>query len=292
MARSTNVLRSLPRNNMSAPISVSVLILTLNEEKNLPACLASVAAFNDIVVLDSGSTDRTVEIARAAGARVVTHPFRDFASQRNYAHTAIEFRNAWVFHLDADELMSPELAADCARLDPHAPFDGYYAAPRMMFHGNWLRRCTDYPAWQARCVRARGFNFIQRGHGQREAPEMRMGFLHGGYLHDISVDHEPEWEARHRRYAREEAAEFLKEQEPVRDLLKKVLFAAGLPRRRALKQLSYFLPFRPQMRFFYQFFLRRGFADGRGAFRYCCLLARYERLAAEALRDARKTPRA
>ena len=269
----------------TAPISV--LILTLNEEDKLPACLASIARFDDIVVLDSGSTDRTVEIARAAGARVFTHPFRDFSSQRNHAHATIEFRHPWVFHLDADEIMTPELADECAALDPAATLDGYYAAPRMMFHGHWLRRCTDYPAWQARCVRARGFRFVQAGHGQREAPDMRMGFLRASYLHDISVESESEWEIRHRRYARQEAADFLADRQTWSATLRQLATGSQLARRRAVKRLSYFLPCRPQLRFLYQYFLRGGFLDGTGAARYCRLLARYERLATAEIRHQR-----
>jgi len=271
---------------MRARLSLSVVILTLNEEKNLPDCLASVAMCEDVVVLDSGSTDRTVEIARAAGARVLARPFDNFASQRNHAHAAAGFRHPWVFHLDADERMTPELATECAALDPAAPADGWYAAPRMMFHGRWLRRCTDYPAWQARCARAQGFHFIQVGHGQREAPDMRMGFLRGAYDHDISVPDEREWELRNRRYAAEEAAAHLAAS-GARSGPGALLAGPVLARRRALKRLSYHLPARPLLRFLYQYFLRGGFLDGAGAWRYCRLLARYERFASDELRRLR-----
>src|SRR6267154_3088642 len=121
----------------------SVLILTLNEESNLPACLASMAGCNDIVVLDSGSTDRTAETARAAGARVFVNRFENFARQRNHAHTAIDFKHAWVFHLDADERMTPELFAECAAISGDVSLDGYWVAPKMLFFGHWLPHCTD-----------------------------------------------------------------------------------------------------------------------------------------------------
>ena len=91
----------------------SVLVLTLNEERNLPRCLASVAGCDDLVVLDSGSTDGTVAIARTAGARVAARPFDNFAGQRNYAQREIAFRHPWVFHLDADEQFTPELFTEC-----------------------------------------------------------------------------------------------------------------------------------------------------------------------------------
>lgn len=268
-------------------LPVSIVILTLNEERNLPACLASVAAADDVVVLDSGSTDRTAEIARNAGARVVTNPFRDFAQQRNFAHEHISFKNPWLFHLDADEQMMPELLAECAALPATGPEDGYYAAPRMMFHGRWLKRCTDFPAWQARLVRPDRFRFIQVGHGQREAPGMKQGFLQGNYLHDISVPDEADWEKKHRRYAREEAARAFSENRSFGTILRNLAAGPTLERRRALKQLSYRLPGRPALRLLYQYILRGGFLDGAGAWRYCRLLARYERYATEELRRLR-----
>jgi glycosyltransferase involved in cell wall biosynthesis len=273
----------MTQENSAARLPVSVVILTLNEEKHLPACLASVARADDVVVLDSGSTDRTIEIAQAAGARVFRHPFRNFAQQRNFAQTDIPFAHPWVFHLDADEQMQSELLAACAAIPADAPLDGFYAAPRMIFHGRWLRRCTDYPAWQARYVRAPQFRFLQVGHGQREAPDMRMGRLAGDYLHDISVPDMTEWDRRHRRYAREEAAQHAAEK-PSPVSWGRLLSAPALERRRMLKQLSYRMPCRPLLRFIYQFVLRGGLLDGPGAFRYCRLLARYERYATEELR--------
>lgn len=272
----------------SRTFPVSVVILTLNEESHLPACLASLVGVDDIVVLDSGSTDRTEEIALAAGARVVTNPFFDFATQRNFAHKAISFRHPWVFHLDADEQMTPELLAECAAVPAEVARDGYFVAPRMMFHGHWLRRCTDYPAWQARFVRAANFNFIQVGHGQREAPAMRMGFLQAAYLHDISAPDMVEWEAKHRGYAKKEAVRSFAERRNMGIILRMPVTSSALERRRALKLLSYLMPFRPALRFIYQYFLRGGFLDGRGAFRYCILLSRYERYAAEELAKLRR----
>jgi glycosyltransferase involved in cell wall biosynthesis len=276
---------------MPAQLPVSIVILTLNEERNLPACLASVAKADDVVILDSGSTDRTVEIARTAGARVFTNPFRNFAQQRNHAHRAIEFAHAWVMHLDADEQMTPELLAECAVVPADAPPDGYFVAPRMMFHGRWLRRCTDFPAWQARFVHARRFEFIQVGHGQRESPAMHMDWLGNNYLHDISIHDEAEWDKKHRRYAQEEAGRAIAERRPLDALLRAIFSGPALERRRALKQLSYLAPGRPVLRLIYQYLLRGGFLDGPGAWRYCRLLARYERYAAEAMRRPQSPPK-
>ena len=268
----------------TAPLPLSVLILTLNEEANLPGCLRSVSQCEDVVVLDSGSTDRTVEIALAAGARVYARSFTNFANQRNYAHDSIPFRHPWVFHLDADEVMTPELAAECAALPEKSSPDGYYTAPHMMLNGRWMKRCTDFPAWQARCVRAKGFRFIQVGHGQREAPEMKMGYLKHSYQHDISTPNPAEWEAKHRRYARDEAMRYLSERRPLGRTIQSLANADRLERRRAMKQLSYFMPLRPALRFIYQYIFRLGFTDAVEAMDYCLLLARYERFISEEIK--------
>jgi glycosyltransferase involved in cell wall biosynthesis len=261
---------------------LSIVILTLNEERNLPDCLASAAPCDDIVVLDSGSTDGTAEIARRAGARVVVRGFDSFAGQRNFAQGQIGFRHPWVFHLDADERLTPGLIEECAEKSREGPpLDGYFAAPRMIFQGRWIRHCTDYPAWQARFVRAPQFRFVQAGHGQREAPEMRMGRLGQDYLHLIDSD-ENEWMEKHRRYAREEAAAARGANTPLTTLFS----SDRLARRRALKAHSRRLPCRPAARFLYQYLLRGGVLDGRPGLRYCLLLARYEGLIAGELRRA------
>lgn len=253
----------------------SVVILTLNEERALPACLRSVADVDDIVVVDSGSSDATVAIAKAAGARVFTRTFDTFAGQRNYAQREICFRNGWLLHLDADERATPELIAECRLASSRADLDGFRVAPKMIFEGRWIPHCTDYPAYQARFVRTPGFEFIQVGHGQREAPHMKVEALRSNYLHDLSIYGRDEWLAKHRRYAHAEAAKVLLERsdhESQRDLFS----GDALLRRRALKRLGFKLPFRPVLRFIYQYGLRMGFLDGRQGLHYCMLLARYE----------------
>lgn len=261
----------------------SVVILTLNEETNLPRCLASVAACEDVVVVDSGSVDQTVAIAKAHGARVVENAFHNFAQQRNFANREADLRHEWVFHLDADETFTPELWQECANFEAE-DFDGVWVAPRMMWRGNWLKRCTDFPAWQARFVHRKRFEFIQAGHGQREAPGMRMGRFNAGYHHDLSASGVADWIAKHRRYAEAEAAAYLSSPPPP---LAQLWARAAIDRRRALKHFSYALPGRPFFRLVYQYLLRGGVLDGAGAWEYCCLLARYEGFASAAIRAQR-----
>ena len=102
-------------------MAISILILTLNEETNIGACLDALGAagdfagFDDIVVFDSLSKDKTVEIARAKGARIVERPFDNWAAHQNWAMGNIDFKNPWVFYLDADERMTPELREEILR---------------------------------------------------------------------------------------------------------------------------------------------------------------------------------
>lgn len=267
----------------------SVLVLTLNEEDKLPRCLDSVRACDDVVVLDSGSTDRTVALAEQRGARVFTRRFDNFAGQRNFAQKSIGFRHPWVFHLDADEEFTPELLHECTLAGRRTDVDGFYVAPKMMWHGRWIPHCTDFPAWQARFVRAPEFEFIEVGHGQREAPHMRMDRLRASYLHDLSAGGDAEWLAKHQRYARAEAKAHVENAEPFR--LGMLLRGTGLARRRAVKRLSYHLPCRASLRFVYQYFWRRGFLDGRAGLHYCRLLARYEGFISTELRALRSSTR-
>jgi len=265
---------------MSDNASISVVILTLNEEKNLPACLASTAGCDDVVVLDSGSTDHTVALALAAGARVFTNPFKNFAQQRNHAHETIPFRNDWIFHLDADETLSPALIAECSAKSAapeSAKLDGFFAAPRMFFLGKWIPYCTDYPAWQARFVHRTRFRFIQAGHGQREAPGLKLDRLETAYDHNLSSQSLAEIRSKHERYAATEAAAFVAHGRPCPMLLRGLFGSDSLARRRALKEASYHLPARSALRFIYQYLLRGGFRDGLPGLAYCRLLADYER---------------
>jgi glycosyltransferase involved in cell wall biosynthesis len=270
----------------------SVVILTLNEDGNLPACLASLGAELDIHVLDSGSIDRTAEFARSAGAHFTQNSFETFAQQRNYAHDHLPLRHPWVFHLDADERMTPplldELGAVSATQTANRTVDGLWVAPKMLWQGRWVPHCTDFPAWQARFCHAPTFRFIETGHGQREAEGLRLGYLKNNYSHDMSASGEVAWMEKHRRYARQEAEAWLTSAPPSASSLRALLSNDALKRRRALKCLSYHLPARPLARFLYQYLVRGGFLDGAPGLRYCRLLSRYEGFAAAELRNLRR----
>ena len=267
----------------------SVLILTLNEEANLPACLKAVEWCDDIVVLDSFSQDRSTEIAGQFGARVFQRRFDDFASQRNFALENVSFKHDWVFHLDADEVFTPELRSEVEFKIQQPDCDAYYIPSKMMMKGKWLRHAGLYPSYQVRLTRLKVFRFKQVGHGQREdIDNSRVGRLSNPYIHNSFSKGLGDWIDRHNRYSTLEAQESLKEVEGQGFSWAGLFAADGIRRRRALKHLSYRMPFRPFLRFVYMYFFRLGFLDGVQGWIYCSLLAMYESMIAMKMAEARR----
>ena len=270
-------------------MSISVLILTLNEEMNLPACLESVRWSDDIVVLDSFSEDQTGQIAEAAGARVFQRTFDDFAGQRNHALDHIGFRHPWIFHLDADERFTPKLLAECRRVVAEDRYSGYLVPSKMILWGRWLRHAATYPVYQVRLMKLGEIRFVQYGHGQREFAATRgVGRLSTPYEHHSFSKGFAEWIDRHNRYSSEEAALNLKELREGRVAWRSLLSQDATRRRRALKQLSFRLPLRPLLKFLYFYLLRMGFLDGGPGLTYCRLKAMYERMICLKMKELRR----
>jgi len=137
---------------------LSVAIVTLNEEENLVRTLASVRWADEIIVVDSGSTDRTVEIARNFGARVTVREWPGFAAQKNFA--IAQCKSTWILSLDADEELTPELQTQIRALLPsNPPVDAYYLRRRNLFLGRWIKRGSFYPDAKLRLFRRAAANF-------------------------------------------------------------------------------------------------------------------------------------
>lgn len=266
----------------------SILILTKDERRNLPACLDSVAWCDDVVVLDSGSTDGTGDYALGRGTRVFERPFDDFGSQRNHALDRIEFKHPWVFHLDADERFNDELRAECERVMAEDVHSAYFVPNRIIFLGRWIRRSTQYPYPQVRFLKIGEVRFAKSGHGQKEDQAQRgLGHIHAAYDHYNFSKGISDWVAKHNRYSDEEArlaAEATAERMPWGDL-----FRGGMERKRAMKQLHLRLPCRWAFKFFYLYFVRRGFLDGYPGFAYCLLQGFYDFLITVKVKEAKES---
>lgn len=264
-------------------VPVSVVILTLNEEVNIADCLASCGWSDDVHVLDSGSADRTVAIARSLGAGVHEHPFESFGAQRNWAIDNIPMRHEWIFHLDADERFTPELATAMRELLSRDPVEaGFHIPQKLMFMGRWLRRSAAYPTYQMRLFHRGRMRFCDYGHGQRELTEGAVGTLNVPYLHYGFAKGLYDWFDKHNRYSSLEALQVMNRQTSVR--LADLFSGDRVKRRRAWKDFGYRLPFRAQLRWFVTLFVLGGILEGRAGRTYASLIATYERMTSLKLR--------
>jgi len=226
-------------------MTLSVCIITLNEEVNIARTLASVQGIADeIIVVDSGSTDATVKIAESLGARVFHEPWKGFALQKN--SSLARATCDWILSLDADEEVSPELAASIKALlksgGPQPPFKGYTMPRRNLYMNHWLKRAGYYPD--------RKLRLIQRGAAQFEVRPVHedmklageLGRLHGDMIHHAYPTLESFIEHAN-RYS-----------------------TLGAGQVAAERQVSFSIiniVFRPLVRFLYSYFFRGGFLDGR-----------------------------
>ena len=271
---------------------LSVLIPALNEHRNIADCLRSVRWADEVVVVDSGSTDGTCELARSEGARVVNFKWNgQLPKKKNWALEFVEWKHEWVLILDADERITPELAHEIKGVITKHGADGYFINRRFMFLGKWLRHCGYYPSWNLRLFRhAKGryenLCLSDTGSGDNEIHEHLLltgstAFLRHEMLHFAYPDLYT-WFEKHNRYSNWEA-EIQARPQPVRQLSGQI--GIVLARRRRLKNWSRQLPFRPGLRFLYSYVLRFGFLDGYQGYIFCRLLATYEMMSAFKARE-------
>ena len=264
-------------------MKVSVLLLTYNEEGNLKRCLEALTWCDDVVVLDSGSTDRTQEIARASGTRLLERAFDNFAGQRNFGLDYGGLRHDWVLHLDADEIVTPNFAEKLLALEPPADIDAYRIPSKLILHEHWLRYAGLYPSYQVRLGRRNRLRFAQVGHGQREVVSPnRIGSFEEPYLHYNFSHGINRWLQKHLKYAEDEAKAITSNGEKYRFDIASLFSLHTTYRRRAIKDLAGRLPLvlRPFFRFIYIYIVRRGFLDGRDGLQYAIMLSIYESMIA------------
>lgn len=257
---------------------ISVLILTLNEEDNLPACLSSVKWCDDVVVLDSLSTDRTVDIAKEQGARVIQRPFDNWASHQNWALESIQYKYPWVYYSDADEIVTPELGEEIRQIahNDSNTHSAYRLRYKNYFMGKWIRHCGIYPVWVLRFFRPEKIHW-ERSVNPIPVVDGSIGELQSHFEHRSFHKGMNAWFDKHNKYSWNEAQESLKSLSGANVGFRDLFNRTDLARRRtALKELSFRLPCRPIARFIYMYLLRLGFLDGKAGLTYCTLLSIYE----------------
>lgn len=256
---------------------ISVLILTKNEQQDLPGCLQSVAWSDDIHVYDSMSTDRTVEIAETAGATVTRRPFDNWASHQNWGLQNIAFKHPWVFYIDADERMTPELVtAVQAAIATPGEYIAYKVQRRDFFLDTWLAHVQTSPFYM-RLFRPEKMRY-ERLVNPISLPDGPVGQL-TGYL-----DHFPfskglaHWVDRHNSYSTFEARQIIENRKGKAgfSLWKAFIEKDFHEKRYHQKELFYRLPARPLIKFLLLYICKRGFLDGRAGFTYAALQSIYE----------------
>lgn len=245
--------------------ALTVVVLANTEERDLPACLDAIPKGIEVVVIDSGSKDRTVEIAQERGARVVHHAFESFAAQRNFALTQAGVGKPWIAFLDADEIFPAELWAWIEKTiagDP--PVDVYHLPSILYLDGQPLKRAPGYPVLHARLHRSGAANFENGVNGQEAVrAHLRVGVGKIPYLHYFHAGSLKPWMQKHVRIAEEQALASASEG------------VKTTPRAR----LAALLPDGPPKalaRFCYHYFFRFGFLDGRAGYRYSAMYAWFE----------------
>ena len=257
----------------------SIYILTHNEEIDIAPCIESALLSDDVIVVDSFSRDRTVQIADRYPVRVVQHKFASHGKQRTWMLNNVSTKHEWVYILEADERMTPELFQECLQAMEKQTSIGYYVAERVMFMGSWIRHSTQYPRYQLRLFRKDSVWFTDYGHTEREVCNGNTGFIKETYPHYTCSKGFSRWIEKHNRYSSDEAAETVWQLEQGTVDWKALFFGRNeVERRRALKSLSLRLPFRPLVRFIYMYFILGGILDGGAGFAWCTLQAFYEYL--------------
>jgi glycosyltransferase involved in cell wall biosynthesis len=256
---------------------ISFIILTKNEEKDLQNCLESISWSDDIHIVDSFSTDKTINIAKKFGVNVHYRKFDNYSSQRNFS-LKLNFKYQWAFILDADETMTDSLKNEIFTFLEGSNFnyDACRIRRRDYFSGKWLKYSQISPFF-IRMVKPQMVHFI------REVNEVIVVkgeiFTFKNYFNHFpfskGIDH---WVNKHNVYSKMEAELIVNKKYNNFSFLKAFLSKDFNERRQNQKSFFYSLPFRPFLKFLYMMIIRRSFLDGREGLAYTLLQTYYEYL--------------
>ncbi|MEY3498691.1 MAG: hypothetical protein RL308_360 [Bacteroidota bacterium] len=257
---------------------ISVLILTKNEQQDLPGCLTSVSWCDDIHVFDSFSDDKTVEIATEVGATITQRKFDNWSAHQNWGLANINFKYPWVLYIDADERVSDSLYKEIKNFNPENNSAVAYEIRRRDFawNGKWLKHAQISPFY-LRLFRPEKMKY-ERLVNPLSIPDGPVGNING------FLDHYPFskgfkfWLQRHLGYADMEAlTRFNDIGEGVKFSFKKAFFSPDFTEKRFhQKGIFYSLPGRPLIKWFYMVVIRRSFLDGSAGITYATLQSIYE----------------
>ena len=269
-----------PGSQLTALLPVSVIVPARNEARNLPRCLQSLRAVGEVYVIDSQSNDATVEIAKSYGAKVVQFHYQGgWPKKRQWAMETLPFAYDWIFLVDADEALTPELTAEIRQVIQDPNLDGYHVALRMYFLGRVLRHSGASFYKLSLFRRSKGRYECRLKDQDASMADMEVhehvvvngkaGRLRNPLLHH-NVESLSRYIQKHDEYSNWEARVWIQGKEGLGDLPPD-LFGTQAQRRRWLKRKFLRLPGSPAFLFFYRYFLRLGFLDGVPGLIYCGL---------------------
>ncbi len=277
--------------NSDAPakIPLTFLMLTFNEELNLGRNLPGLAAVADeVVIVDSFSTDRTLEIARAHGARIFQNKFEGHAKQWLWGMRQLDLKHDWVFMHDPDHIMTPELVEELRELfrddgrNVPTGVDGYYVNRRNVFQGKWIRHGGYYPKYMLKVVRRQAVTFDEAEFDYRAyVPGLTLKLRHDMYEENLKECDISWWIEKHNGFATRQATEEIyRTRQPDRWGTSPNFFGNADQRVLWLKTRWYQMPLyvRPFLYYFYRYFILLGFLDGKKGFIFHFLQAFWYRL--------------
>lgn len=258
---------------------ITIVITTKDEEVHIGRCIDSVQSLGRVVVLDSGSIDATREVAKARGAEVFEHSWEGYAAQKNWALDSFGAHAAWILFMDADEYLTEGLRSEIRRAIQEPSVDGFYVARENIVLGRRLKHAWWYPDYQMRLFKPARARYEDRLVHEHVLVDGEMAYLKEPLIHE-NLKGVGAWMQRHVSYAALEAVEVRRAFAGKGGQgLQPKFFGSRAERRRAIKtRVWYRLPFRPAIRFFWLYVVRRGFLDGRAGLAYCQLVAAYEAL--------------
>lgn len=247
--------------------SIAIAVLTRNEEKNIANCIQHHQKYCDVVLIDSGSTDDTVRIAKSLGARVLSRDWSGFSDQRNFAIESLQRDYEWLVFVDADEIFVSGIFDFMRGHLNDSDFDVIYVSQNIYLNGKRLRHAPGYPIYHPRIAKTSRTRFVQNqsGHGETIDPtrNLKSYYLDVPYEHYITSHGIEHWLLKHIGLARLESQQVKEVNKTTTNRMR----------------LSLLVPdnlVRPFVRFTYHYIVRGGFRDGSEGLLFSVMYAWFE----------------
>jgi len=265
---------------------LTALILTLNEADIIERCLSRLSFVDEIIVLDSGSTDNTVEICLSLGATVEHRKFDNYANQRNYGLSLV--RKGWILMLDADEMVEAEFRNEIQSFLQDVPKDTTMGLVRRkdIFFGKWLRFAGFYPTWIPRMFKADSVS-VERSINEEYHSQGKIHLFQAHIIHFPFHKGCDEWYIKHMNYSSMEAEHLAEEKISIISDVKFLVSGDKLTKRAALKRLSFHLPLRTNLLWFYLVIFKLGFLDGPKGLLFISMRLTYEKVIIDKIKNIR-----